>query len=69
MTAHQMNLQVFDYAAATIVVGSLAQIIPAAAASLAVIWYCIQIWESDTVKGWTNRPTKPPFDDNDIGEK
>lgn len=55
MHPHHINLQFIDSLAVLLIAGSFAQIIPAAAAMLAVVWYCVQIWESDTVRGWTNR--------------
>ena len=46
---------VVDAVAAGGVIGTLAGYLPVAAAILAIIWYCIQIWESKTVRGWTRR--------------
>ena len=57
---HPHHIDLLDYMAVAVVAGSLTQVIPAAAAILAVVWYCIQIWESDTVKGWLNRDSEPP---------
>lgn len=37
-------------------IGALAKVLPSLAALLTVLWLAIRIWESDTVRGWTNRP-------------
>lgn len=44
-----------DIGAAGAVIGTLAGYLPTAAAVLAIVWYCIQIWESKTVRKWTGR--------------
>lgn len=45
-----------DTAAALVAIGTLAQILPSIAALFTIIWLAIRIWESDTVRGLTNRP-------------
>ena len=41
-----------DWLSAGTILGALAGILPPAAALLAAAYYCIQIYESDTVKSW-----------------
>jgi hypothetical protein len=38
------------------VVGTLVNILPSIAALFTIIWTAFRIWETDTVRGWTNRP-------------
>lgn len=49
---HILDLGVFGIMAAT-----FAGLLPAIAAAVAVVYYSIQIWESDTVKKMTGRKT------------
>jgi hypothetical protein len=49
---------VVDAAALGVIAGAWLQIIPAIAAVFAILWYCILIWESDTMCGWTGRKLK-----------
>lgn len=59
MSLHTNPLAVVaDVAAAATVVGVLLQVIPTIAAVFAIIWYAILIWESDTIRGVTNRRVK-----------
>lgn len=44
-----------DAGAGVAVVGVLAKALPPLAAALALIWYAIQIWQSDTGKLWRGR--------------
>lgn len=44
-----------DTISAAFTIGALLQWLPAVAAVLSIIWYCIRIWESDTVQGWLGR--------------
>ena len=37
------------------VVGTLVDILPSIAALFTIIWTGFRIWETDTVRGWTNR--------------
>ena len=61
MSLHTKPLaSIIEVAAAATVVGVLLQVIPAVAAAFAVIWYAILIWESDTIRGVTNRRVKKP---------
>lgn len=52
-------MHVMDVAAITIIVGAWAQILPGIAAAFAALWYMVQIWESKTVRKWTNRLETP----------
>lgn len=45
-----------DTMAGLVAVGTLAQLLPAIAALFTILWLAIRIWESDTVRGLTNRP-------------
>ena len=45
-----------DAISAFFTVGALLNFITAWAAVMSIIWYSIRIWESDTVRAWTNRP-------------
>lgn len=45
--------------AAATVLGSIAGFLPPLAAFVAVIWYSIQIYESDTVQRWLARGKQP----------
>ena len=40
------------------VLGTLAGILPPLVAIAALLWYAVQIWESDTVQGWIHGPVK-----------
>ena len=44
-----------DTGAAVSIFAVLAGWLPGMVALLAAIWYCLQIWESQTVKGWRDR--------------
>jgi hypothetical protein len=40
------------------VVGTLVDILPSIAALFTIIWTIFRIWETDTVRSWTNRLDK-----------
>ena len=44
-----------DVLTLTVVVGTLAKLLPSIAALLSIVWSLIRIWETDTVKRWTGR--------------
>ena len=44
-----------DVLSLTVVVGTLAKLLPSIAALLSIVWSLIRIWETDTVKRWTGR--------------
>lgn len=54
---------VADGGAALIAIGTLAQVLPSIAALLTILWLAIRIWESDTVRGLTNRRLKGRYED------
>lgn len=47
-----------DVGSLAALVGVLSGILPVIASGLTVIWMCIRIWETDTVRGWTGRKRK-----------
>lgn len=49
---------VADTGAGLLILGSFAGYIPTIAAMVGMIWYAVQIWESDTVRQFTGRKTK-----------
>ena len=56
--------QVGDAISIITVVGTLAELLPAIAAVLTIVWTAIRIWETDTVQSMFNRKGK----DNANGE-
>lgn len=54
---------VADGGAALIAIGTLAQVLPSIAALLTILWLAIRIWESDTVRGLTNRKLRGRYED------
>jgi hypothetical protein len=38
------------------VVGALADMLPAFASLVTIVWLSIRIWETDTVRGWFKKP-------------
>lgn len=50
MNPHQLGLISADVISAIAIVGTFAGLLPPMAALAAVIWYTVQIWESDTVQ-------------------
>ena len=48
----QVALVTADVLSAFAVIGSLSGILPLWAALAAIIWYTIQVWESNTVQTW-----------------
>jgi hypothetical protein len=40
------------------VLGTLAQILPAVAALLTIVWTCFRIYETKTVQGWLGKKPK-----------
>ena len=47
-----------DIASGVAVLGTLAGFLPPLVAVAALLWYVVQIWESDTVQGWIHGPVK-----------
>jgi hypothetical protein len=50
--------QVVDMLSIATVLGTLSTILPPLSALLSIIWISIRIWETDTVKQFTNRMRK-----------
>jgi len=48
----QVSKHVGDAAMTSTLVASLAGLIPTLASAATFIWFCIRIWETDTVQGW-----------------
>lgn len=44
-----------DLLSALVAVGTIATWLPPLAALLTIVWTLIRIWETDTVREWTNR--------------
>lgn len=44
-----------DVLSASAVTAAILNYVPAATAVLSLIWVCLRIWETETVKKWTNR--------------
>lgn len=47
-----------DFISLVTVLGTLAQILPAIAALLTIIWTCFRIYETKTVQGWLGKTPK-----------
>lgn len=41
-----------------VMLGALVNILPSVAAILTIIWTCIRIWETETVRRWAGRPPR-----------
>ena len=54
---HLDNTQknVMDFTSISVVLGSLAQLLPAIAAVLSIVWTAIRIYETETVQRWVNK--------------
>jgi len=52
-----------DLTSATILLGTLAQVLPAIAALLTIIWTSIRIFETSTVQRLLGRPPPPSTED------
>jgi hypothetical protein len=51
----EVTKQLMDALSVVTVVGTLVNILPSIAALFTIIWTAFRIWETDTVRGWTNR--------------
>jgi len=56
---HEAVKTVADGLAVITVLGTLNDWLPPIASLFTVVWMGTRIWESDTVRGWTNRREKP----------
>jgi len=57
LQADEQVKQLGDAISILTVVGTLAELLPAVAAILTIIWTAIRIWETDTVQCMFNRKT------------
>jgi hypothetical protein len=56
---HEVAKTITDGVAVVTVLGALNEWLPPIASLFTIIWMGTRIWESDTVRGWTNRREKP----------
>lgn len=55
LNAHRAMLATADTLSAGAILASFTGWLPPLAALVAVLWYIIQMWESETVRGWLHR--------------
>jgi hypothetical protein len=55
MTTSETTKQVVDALSIATVLGTLADMLPSIAAVFTIVWTCIRIWETETVRSWTGR--------------
>ena len=56
MTEHDETVKYFiDGLSFLTVVGTLAEALPAIAATFTIVWTAIRIWETKTVQGWLSK--------------
>ncbi len=53
--ALEATKHVMDAVSIATVVGTLVNVLPSIAALFTIIWTGFRIWETDTVRNWTNR--------------
>jgi len=53
--ALEATKHVMDAVSLITVVGTLVEVLPSIAALFTIIWTAFRIWETDTVRQWTNR--------------
>ena len=53
--AFEVTKHALDAVSVITVVGTLVDILPSIAALFTIIWTGFRIWETDTVREWTNR--------------
>ena len=53
--ALEVTKHALDAVSVITVVGTLVDILPSIAALFTIIWTVFRIWETDTVREWTNR--------------
>ena len=53
--AFEVTKHALDAVSVITVVGTLVDILPSIAALFTIIWTGFRIWETDTVRQWTNR--------------
>jgi hypothetical protein len=52
---HETAKAAGDAVSLVTVVGTLAEVLPAIAALLTIVWTCFRIYETDTVQGWLGK--------------
>lgn len=52
---HETAKAAGDAVSIVTVVGTLAEVLPAIAALLTIIWTCFRIYETETVRGWLGK--------------
>lgn len=52
---HETAKHMIDVLSVVTVLGTLADMLPSIAALFTIVWTGIRIWETDTVRGWTDR--------------
>ena len=56
MTDSTENIKhIVDALSIATVIGTLVDMLPSVAAGFTIVWTVIRIWETETVKRWTNR--------------
>jgi hypothetical protein len=53
--AFEVTKHALDAVSVITVVGTLVDALPAIAALFTIVWTAFRIWETDTVRQWTNR--------------
>jgi len=53
--ALEATKHVLDAVSFVTVVGTLVNVLPSIAAAFTIVWTAFRIWETDTVRDWTNR--------------
>jgi len=54
----ESSKEVLDVAAGSTALLAMAAWLPPVSSLFAIIWFAVRIWESDTVRGWSNRDVK-----------
>lgn len=68
---HHTNL--FDLVPLGVIAASMTDVVPSVAAVFAILWYCVLLWESETVRKMTGREVvydddRDDYSDYDDGE-
>ncbi len=62
MLKDHIDPDVMDHVSIIVGVSALAGMIPTVFSLVSIVWFSIQIWESDTVRGMTRRKKKDDAD-------
>tara|TARA_R110000824_G_scaffold66265_1_gene172048 strand:- start:3360 stop:3530 length:171 start_codon:yes stop_codon:yes gene_type:complete len=54
----ESSKEALDIAAGSTALLAMAAWLPPVSSLFAIIWFAVRIWESDTVREWTNRDAK-----------